>query len=76
MLGVTQEVKFDVEFNGVMTHPFTGGPTTGVDLSGKLNRKDFGMVWNKALDAGGLMLGEDVHIEIHLEANAPAPENS
>lgn len=69
--GVTKEVEFDVEFGGVMTSPFTGTPTTGIGLDGTLNRKDFGMVWNKTLDAGGVVLGEDVHIQVQLEATVP-----
>jgi len=66
--GITKPVAFDVDYNGAMTNPFTGTPVTGLTLEGVVNRKDFDIVWNKALDAGGFLLGDDVRIEIHLEA--------
>jgi polyisoprenoid-binding protein YceI len=74
MRGVTKEVKFAADLGGVMTNPFTGTPTTGVELTGKLDRKDFGIVWNKALDAGGFLLGDDVQIVVQLEATVPKAE--
>ena len=72
--GTTQEVPMTVDVAGVMTNPFTSTPTTGIEVTGKVNRKEFGMVWNKALDAGGFVLGDDVHIEIQLEATAMPDE--
>jgi polyisoprenoid-binding protein YceI len=68
--GATHEVKLEVDLGGVMTNPFTNTPTTGVGLEGKVNRKDFGIVWNKTLDAGGLLLGEEVELEVQLEATS------
>jgi polyisoprenoid-binding protein YceI len=73
MLGVTREVELVVDVAGVMTNPFSGTPTTGLEIEGTVNRKDFGMVWNKALDAGGFILGDDVELEIQLEATVPKP---
>ena len=57
-------------------HPFTGTLSSGIEMRGKLNRKDFGMVWNKTLDAGGLMLGETVELVIQIEATVPSPKGS
>lgn len=76
MKGVTKDIVLEAEFGGVATNPFTGTPVIGLDLEGKLNRKDFNIEWNKALDAGGFVLSDDVELEIHLEATVPAPEQS
>ena len=73
--GVTKSVVFNAEIVGFMTNPFTGTPSTGIDLTGKIDRKDFGMSWNKALDAGGVVLGDEVRITIHLEATVPPQES-
>lgn len=67
---VTKPVVLDVEFDGFMKD--ARGTKAGVTATTKIDRKDFGMVWNKALDKGGMMLGDDVSISIDLEANAPA----
>ncbi|MBZ0266530.1 YceI family protein [bacterium] len=71
MRGVTKSVTLDMEFYGTTPNPFSGMPTTGMDITGKVNRQDFGINWNKTLDAGGLMLSDDVDLEIHIEATVP-----
>jgi polyisoprenoid-binding protein YceI len=67
MHGVTKEVVLDVE--GAAT-PFKD-PTGNLKLGGmattKLNRQDFGLQWNKALDGGGVVIGDDVAVTIDLE---------
>lgn len=45
------------------------GDKIGAEAHGRVNRKDFGLIWNKALDKGGTMLGDDVDISIDLEAS-------
>jgi polyisoprenoid-binding protein YceI len=46
----------------------------GLEITTVINRKDYGIVWNKSLDAGGAVLGDDVTVSINLEANeAKAP---
>jgi polyisoprenoid-binding protein YceI len=45
----------------------------GFEARGKINRKDFGMNWNKALDNGGFVLGEDVEVVIRIESKTPPP---
>ncbi len=75
MHGVTKEVALDVQYAGSTKDPW-GNEHLGFEASGKLNRKDFGLAWNKALETGGLLVGEEVTIEIAGEAvlDAKAPE--
>ncbi|GHO57042.1 polyisoprenoid-binding protein [Ktedonobacter robiniae] len=70
--GVTKEVTFDVEYGGQIPkehNPF-GDRRAGLTAVTTINRKDFGLTWNLALETGGIMVGEDVRIEINLEAVA------
>jgi polyisoprenoid-binding protein YceI len=67
MHGVTKSVTLDVEYAGRAIHPQMG-ERAGFSAHGTLNRKDWGLVWNQTLDAGGLALGDK--IEIHLEIEA------
>jgi polyisoprenoid-binding protein YceI len=48
----------------------------GFSAVSKINRKDWGMVFNKVLDTGGFMLGDEVEIDIQVEGNAKAPANA
>jgi polyisoprenoid-binding protein YceI len=64
--GVTKEITLAGNFNGVTKDPW-GNTRAGFNGEGKLNRKDFGMVWNKTLDSGGLVVGDDVHIRLDIE---------
>jgi polyisoprenoid-binding protein YceI len=64
--GVTKEVVFDVEFGGVNKDPW-GNEKAGFSLNGKINRKDWGLNWNAALEAGGVLVGEDVKISAEVQ---------
>ncbi len=64
--GVTKEVALTGNFNGVTKDPW-GNTRAGFTAEGKVNRKDFGMVWNKALDSGGLVVGDEVLIKLDIE---------
>jgi len=64
--GVSKEVTLPVTFLGFARDP-GGNQRASFEISVKLNRKDFGINWNKALDAGGFMLGDDVDVTINLE---------
>jgi polyisoprenoid-binding protein YceI len=64
--GVTKEVALNGNFNGVTKDPW-GNTRAGFTAEGKVNRKDFGMVWNKALDSGGLVVGDEVLIKLEIE---------
>lgn len=59
--GVSKEVALDVEFGGVNKDPW-GNEKAGFSLSGKINRKDWGLNWNAALEAGGVLVSDDVKI--------------
>lgn len=65
--GVTKKVKLNVEYNG-MIKDHRGNTKAGFTIEGKINRKDFGLTWNKALEAGGVVVGDKVKIQIELEA--------
>ena len=67
MVGVTKPVSIPFEFHGTATDPW-GNTKAGFSGSTKINRKDWNIVWNKALDQGGLLLGEDVEIQIDVAA--------
>jgi polyisoprenoid-binding protein YceI len=70
MHGVSKDIVADVEVGGETV--FMGTPKAGFTGKAKINRKDFGIVWNKALDSGGFVLGEEVEITIEIEATGPA----
>jgi polyisoprenoid-binding protein YceI len=71
--GVTKEISLTGNFNGVTKDPW-GNVRAGFNAEGKLNRKDFGMVWNKALDSGGLVVGDEVHIKLDIECIKAKPQ--
>ncbi|ESU23254.1 hypothetical protein FEDK69T_14080 [Flavobacterium enshiense DK69] len=64
--GITKFVKLPVEFSGLMTDPW-GNTKAGFTINGKINRKDWGLNWNSALEAGGVLVGEEVKLEIELQ---------
>jgi polyisoprenoid-binding protein YceI len=73
--GVTKRVTIPVDFLG--TVKTSRGEKAGFETAFTVNRKDYGIIWNRALDAGGAMLGDDVKVVIAIEANreaAPAAE--
>ena len=67
MRGVAKEVTLPVTWLGAVKDPW-GNEKAGFELNTKLNRKDYGLVWNKTLDQGGYLLGDDVKVVINLEA--------
>lgn len=77
MHGVTKPVVFDGEFLGggeITAGGKSGGFKAGFTATTVINRKDFGMTWNKTLDNGGFVLGEDVTLTLSLEANKAKDE--
>ena len=58
---ISKPVTLAVEYNGIATDPW-GTVKAGFSVSGKINRKDFGITYNAALESGGFMLGEEVKI--------------
>lgn len=63
---VSKEVTFDVEFGGINKDPW-GNEKAGFSLSGKINRKDWGLNWNAALEAGGVLVSEEVKIQAEVQ---------
>lgn len=59
--GITKNIKLAVEFGGVVKDPW-GNTRAGFTINGKINRKDFGLTWNAATEAGGVMVGDEVKI--------------
>lgn len=65
--GVKKSVTLDTQVSNEVKHPFTGAGVRGVTATTKINRKDFGLTWNKALEAGGVLVGDEVAIAIEAE---------
>lgn len=65
--GITKEVVLDAEYAGIHKDPW-GGTRTGFTVTGGINRKDFGMQFNAALETGGVLVGEKVKLELEIEA--------
>jgi polyisoprenoid-binding protein YceI len=65
--GVTKNVKFELEFDGVGRDPW-GNTKAGFSAEAEINRKDFGLEWNAALETGGVLVGEKVKIQLDIQA--------
>lgn len=65
--GVTKSVDLEVEFLGAATDPF-GNDRAAFEASTVISRKDFGLTWNAALEAGGVLVGDKVTITLEIEA--------
>lgn len=66
MKGVTKEVTLHVEYGGTNKDPW-GNDKAGFSVDGKINRKDWGLNWNAALEAGGVMVSEEVKIHAEVQ---------
>ncbi len=64
--GVTKPIKLDVEFGGVIKDPW-GNARAGFSINGKLNRKEYGLQWHAATEAGQLVVSDDVRIHVTIE---------
>jgi|SRR5579863_1963114 len=64
--GVTKNIILKVEHGGVITDPW-GNTRTGFTVEGKVSRKDFGLVWNAATEAGGVVVGDEVKLHVNIE---------
>jgi polyisoprenoid-binding protein YceI len=69
MHGVTKTVTLPVKVTGPEPDAY-GKQRVGFEIQTVLNRKDYGIVWNKTLDSGGVVLGDDVTVNVNLEAIA------
>jgi polyisoprenoid-binding protein YceI len=66
MRGVTKNVKLNVQFGGIVKDPL-GNEKAGFTVSGKINRSDWGLVWNSTIETGGLMVSDEVMISCEVE---------
>ena len=64
--GTTREVTLDASLQGRAKDPW-GNDRAGFEAKGKINRSDFGLTWNQALEAGGVAVGDEVKISIDVE---------
>ena len=72
--GVSRPITLEGEIQGPVKDPW-GGTRFGLSASGKLNRKEYGLDWNAVLEAGGLLVGDDVKLSIETElVKAATPE--
>jgi len=69
--GVTKPVTFEVEYNGKGTNPW-GVEVYGFEAEAKLNREEFGITYNAALETGGVLIGKDIKIKVGLEVQPSA----
>ncbi|HEY5630269.1 MAG TPA: YceI family protein, partial [Candidatus Limnocylindrales bacterium] len=63
---------FEVEYLGLYT-AMSGAQRAGFHATGKINREEFGLTWNVALESGGWLVGKDIKIEIDVAAEEAAP---
>lgn len=69
--GVTREAVLDARFEGTGTDPW-GNTRSGFSATTAIDRREFGLTWNQALEAGGVLVGTEVKIELHVQAVAAA----
>ena len=70
MHGVTKELKLIAELSPEVKNP-QGGYAVGVNAKGVVNREDFGMMYNMALETGGFLVGKEIQLEIDVELGRP-----
>lgn len=63
---ITKKISLDVEFGGVQKDP-QGNTKAGFSITGKINRKDFGLNWNTVLETGGMLVSDDVKIACEIQ---------
>lgn len=63
---VTKNIVLETEYSGLMTDPW-GNTKAGLSLTGKINRKDFGLTWNAALETGGVLVGEEIKLASEIQ---------
>lgn len=66
MRGVTKTVTFTAEFGGTMVDPY-GATKAGFDITGKISRSEFGLTWNAATEAGGVVVSDEVKLSMSVQ---------
>jgi polyisoprenoid-binding protein YceI len=72
--GVTKRIELAAEITGAATDPW-GNERVAISASTAINRKDFGLGWNQVLETGGLLVGEEVQIELEVQGVKQAPKS-
>lgn len=70
--GTTKPVTVDVVFEGESKDPMSGNEVAGFSGSTSISRKDYGLTWNVALETGGVLVGDEVKINLEIEAHKQA----
>jgi polyisoprenoid-binding protein YceI len=68
MKGITKNIKLDLKFGGVANDPW-GNEKAGFSITGKINRSDWGLVWNNTLEFGGLLVGDEIEIACEIQVS-------
>ena len=66
MRGITKTITLDVEYGGTMVDPW-GNTKAGYEITGKVNRHDFGLKWNAATESGGLVVGKEITLSLNIK---------
>lgn len=64
--GITKNIKLTVQFGGIQKDPW-GNEKAGFTVNGKINRGDWGLTWNTAIESGGVMVGDEINITCEIE---------
>lgn len=64
--GITKQVTFDVEYSGIQNDPY-GNTKAGFELTGKIKRKEFGLMWDTVTEAGGIVVSDDIKIACNIQ---------
>ena len=64
--GTTRKIELEAEFGGIAVDPY-GNTKAGFELTGKLNRKEFGLHWNAITEAGGMVVADEVKLQLNVE---------
>ncbi|APQ16556.1 YceI family protein [Maribacter hydrothermalis] len=63
---ITKEVKLNTDFNGVAVDPY-GQTKAGFEITGKINRKDFGLTWNAVTEAGSIVVSDTINLVVDMQ---------
>jgi polyisoprenoid-binding protein YceI len=66
IVGITKNIKLDVKFGGIAKDPY-GNEKAGFTITGKINRSDWGLVWNNAMETGGVVVSDEINIECEIQ---------
>jgi polyisoprenoid-binding protein YceI len=66
MVGITKNIKLNVQFGGILNDPW-GNEKAGFTVTGKINRNDWGLIWNTTLETGGFLVSDEVTISCEVE---------